>query len=272
MIFEFDSDGFLTDRSGTLETGIKRAHDGLFARARKINRDCHELLFATDVRNRDPQAILVATLFMRALEHYQATLILLGRGVVAPAKVVFRAALESVFTIRAVACDKGALETYVNSDLRQRLKLIKKARQHDYTNLEELRKALSDGGDNIVNYLNEHINSSGVKEVKIEELSKLAGMHEWYTSVYYMLSKAAHTTVRDLEVYLSLNKAGDIQSIEYGPSTEEIPHLVLNAAHCILFAAAAVAGTFEIDFQSTIIGHLNFIETEMKALNEAYSA
>lgn len=149
--------------------------------------------------------------------------------------------------------------------------MIRKAKQHDHTNLEELREALGNDGDDILNYLKEQIKLSGAREVKIEELSKLAGMHEWYTTIYYMLSKAAHTTVRDLEVYLSLSKAGDIQSIEYGPSTEEIPHLVLNAAHCILFAAAAVAGTFEVDFQSTMAGHLNFIEAEMKALNEAYS-
>lgn len=272
MIFEFDSDGFLTDRSSTLEAGIKRGHDSLFARAQEINRDCHELLFTADVRNRHPQAILVATLFMRVLEHYQATLILLGRGLVAPAKVVFRAALESVFTIRAVACDEGTLKTYVNSDLCRRLRLIRKAKQHDHTNLEELREALSNDRDGIFNNLNEQIKLSGARELKIEELSKLAGMHEWYTTVYGMLSKAAHTTVRDLEVYWSLNDAGDIQRLEYGPSMEEIPHVLLNAAHCILLAAAAVAGTFEIEFQSKMVGHQKSIETGMKALNEAYSS
>lgn len=86
---------------------------------------------------------------------------MLGRGLVAPAKVVFRAALESVFTIRAVACDEGTMKTYVNSDLCRRLKLIRKAKQHEHSSLEELREALSNDGNDILNKLNDQIKSSG---------------------------------------------------------------------------------------------------------------
>jgi hypothetical protein len=77
MSFEFDSDGFLTEKRGQLEASIDGAYGDLLARARQINRDCHELLFAADVRNRDTSAMLIATLFMRALEHYQASLLLM---------------------------------------------------------------------------------------------------------------------------------------------------------------------------------------------------
>lgn len=265
MTFEFDSDGFLTDRRGTLEAGINRAHGGLLARARQINRDCHELLFATDIRNRDVQGVLVATLFMRALEHYQATLILLGTGLIAPAKVALRATLESVFTTRAVAADKDALGAFINDDLLQRRKLIRKAQQHDHTNLDELREALT---ENIIERLEQQIKASGAKSLKTEDLSKFAGMHNWYTTAYALLSKATHTNVRELEAYLSLDESGEIRSIEYAPSTEEIPHQILTAAHCILLAADAVARTFEIDFQTKGREHLKFVEAGFKSLSE----
>ncbi len=185
MTFKFDSDGFLTDRRGTLEAGINRAHGCLLARARQINRDCHELLFGADIRNRDVQGVLVATLFMRALEHYQATFILLGTGLIAPAKVALRATLESVFTTRAVAADKDALRAFINDDLLQRRKLIRKAQQHDHTNLDELREALT---DDVIKTLEQQIEAWGVKPLTTKCLSKLAGMHDWYITSYALLN------------------------------------------------------------------------------------
>jgi hypothetical protein len=262
--FEFDSDGFLVDRRGTLESAIDGAHELLLQRARQINRDCHELLFAADIHNRDPEELLCATLFTRALEHYQATLILLGKGLIAPAKVTLRASLEAVFTTRAVVADKAALRAFINDDLFQRRKLIRRAQQYDYLSLEELREALT---PDFVDRLEQQIRDSGAEQLKTEDLSKLAGMHDWYTTLYALLSKATHTNVRQLEAYVSLDESGEIRGLTYAPSMEKIPHLVLTAAHCILLGADAVAGVFEIDLQAKLRDHLAFIEAGIGTLN-----
>jgi hypothetical protein len=267
--FEFDSSGFLTDRLGTLESAINRAHGRLLERARQINRDCHELLFAAGIHNRDPEEILCAALFTRALEHYQATLILLGMGLIAPAKVTLRAILESVFATRAVAADKDSLRAFINDDLLQRRKLVRRAQQHDYTNLEGLREALT---PSFVERLEQQIKGSGAKPLKTEDLSERAGMHDWYTTVYALLSKATHTNVRELEAYMMLDEFGEIRGLTYAPSTEEIPHLILTAAHCILLGADAVAGVFEIDFKTKMREHLAFIEAGIGTLNEETSS
>jgi Family of unknown function (DUF5677) len=262
--FEFDADGFLTDRRCTLESNIGRAHGRFFTRARQINRDCHELLFAAPIHNRDSQEILSATLFTRALEHYQATLILLSTGLVAPAKVTLRALLECVLTTRTVAADPDALRAFINDDLLQRRKLIRRAQQHDHPNLQELRQALS---SDVIEGLEQQIEDSGAKSLKTEELSKLADMHDWYTTNYALLSKATHSNVRQLEAYLSLDESGEIRGFTYAPSIEEIPQLVLTAAHCILLAAEALAGTFEIDFGDKISEHRRYVEAGFESLN-----
>jgi hypothetical protein len=119
--------------------------------------------------------------------------------------------------------------------------------------------------------LDEQIKVSGAKKLTTEELSKLAGMHEWYTTDYALLSKATHTNVRDLEVYLSLDDAGELQHLRYAPSIEEIPNLILTAAHVILIAADAVAGVFKIDFQDKMRAHLAYIKDNIEALNELLS-
>jgi hypothetical protein len=268
-LFEFDSDGFLTDRRRILESAISSAHDRLLKRARQINRDCHELIFAAPIHNRDPKEMLCATLFARVLEHYQATLLLLGTGLIAPAKVALRATIESVFATRAVAIDKEAWRAFINDDLFQRRKLIRRAQQHDHINLEGLREALT---QEVIDHLEQQIEASGATPLKTEDLSKRAGMHEWYTTHYALLSKASHTNVRQLEAYLSLDESSEIRGVTYAPSMEEIPHLVLTAAHCILLAAEAVAGVFEIDFQAKMRDHLAFIEAGIRALNQQISS
>jgi len=109
MVFEFDSDGFLTNRSNELEAGVHASHTDLFEGARQINHECHELLFSSDIRNRDVQAIITAMLLMRTLEHYQATIFLLGGGLIAAARVTLRAHVETIFRIRAIATNHDAL-------------------------------------------------------------------------------------------------------------------------------------------------------------------
>lgn len=262
MTFEFDADGFLTERRHLLEAAVRRTHVKFFARATDINRDCHELLFGADIHNRDWRQLLVSTLFLRALEHYQAAILLLGTSLIAPAKVAVRSALEAVFAARAVADKDEALRAFINDDLLQRRKLIRKAQQHDHTNLEELRESLT---DEIIQKLEEKIRESGAKLLTTEELSKRAGMHDWYTTAYAMLSKATHTHVRELESYLRFDTSGTIRGLEYAPSEDEIPHLLLTAAHCILLGAGAVCRTFEIDFDAKGREHLKFIEAELKA-------
>lgn len=268
MIFDFDNDGFLTNRRSALEAGIERGHSDLFARARQINRDCHELLFAADIRNREVQHLLVAPLFARALEHYQATLILLGIGLVAPSKVALRATIESVFTLRAVVANDESLNAFITADLIQRLKMINRAQKFDHPNFEELREAIT---PELVDTVKEQIRLFGAKYRTVEELSKLAGMHDWYTTQYALLSEATHSTVRDLESYLSLNEAREVQGLIYAPSMDQVPFLLLTAAHGILIGADVFVETFELDFQVKGREHIKFIDAAFRTLSDETS-
>lgn len=260
--FEFDEDGFLSQRRDQLEASIRSSREPLFAHAYQINRDCHGLVFAADVHNEDPREMLVAVSFIRTLEHYQAALLLLAGGLVAPAKAAIRAALEAVFTTRAIARDEATLKAFIMNDLLQRRRLVRKAQQHEHTNLLELRGALT---AEFVQELEAEIQKTGVKPRTAEDLSKLAGMHDWYTTAYALLSQATHTSVRDLECYLSFDGEGKVRSIEYAPLLEDISWLLLTAAHCVVLGGDAVAGTFNLQFKARS-EHLRFIEAQFALL------
>jgi len=260
--FEFDDDGFLTKRRAQLVASIRDANARLFAQAEQINRDCHKLLFSVAPHNEDGREVVVAVTFIRALEHYQAAVLLLEGGLIASAKVAIRATLEAVFTARAIAVSDETLKAFITADHVQRRKLIRKAQQHDHTNLEELRTAVS---PRLIDEIEAEIKATNAKSLSVETLSKLAGMHDWYTTVYAMLSMATHTAVRELECYLQVDAFGEIKSLEYAPSLGEVPWLLLTVAHCILLGGDAIAKTFGVPF-GVKAGHVKFIESTFASL------
>lgn len=270
MELAFDSDGFLRDRFGEMEAAVRAAHQAPFTRALQINRDAHDLLFAADIRNRDGVAIVTATLFVRALEHYQATILLLGRGMVAPAQVALRALVETVFRMRAIVIEPTAFKTFIAEDLVQRKRLIKNALKNPlHPNLEETARAVT---PEVLAEIEKEIRTVGAKDVKTAEWSKLAGMHEWYTTSYALLSKAVHTAVRELETYLKLDAVGEVKELIYAPSLEEIPVLLLTAAHLILIAASAFDKIFALSFGPKGDAHSKFVDEGFRALNQAQAA
>jgi Family of unknown function (DUF5677) len=271
MEIAFDSDGFLSDRSGDIEAAIRATHPTLFTRAVQINRDAHDdLLFAADIRNRDGMAIITTTLFMRALEHYQATVLLLGRGMIAPARVTLRALVEAVFRLNAIVIEPTAFAKFIAEDPVRRKRLIENALKHPHhPNLEETAKAVT---PELLAEVEKEIKTTVGKAVSTAEWSKLAGMHDWYTTNYALLSMAAHTAVRELDAYLTLDADGEIKGLNYAPSLEEIPHLVLTAVHLILIAASAFDRTFGIGFVPKGDEHRKFVEEGIRALGPPQTA
>jgi len=76
-------------------------------------------------------------------------------------------------------------KAFITADLVQRRKLIRKAQQHEHTNLAELRAAAT---KTLVEKLDAQIQEAEAQSLAAERLAQLAGMHDWYPTVYAMLS------------------------------------------------------------------------------------
>ncbi|MBA3447756.1 MAG: hypothetical protein H0T56_09135 [Pseudaminobacter sp.] len=237
-------DGFLTENL-PFEAEIALTNGETFSLARRINQECHSLIFSNaEVRNRDGQSMLVATLFLRALQHFQAGILLLGKGLVASGKVAIRAELEAVFAVRAIAADEANFRAFVNDDLRERLELIKKARKYDYPILQRLREAISDKD---FARLEDQVKRAGAaKKVTTAALSEQAELHHLYVSAYSILSRAAHSGVRELDAYLVSGLNGEVREIDYAPELDDVTDMLLTACDFILLGSDAVCHQFEI--------------------------
>jgi hypothetical protein len=172
-------------------------------------------------------------------------------------------AQRAVFTARAIARHDEALKAFITDDLLQRRKLIHKVQQYQHPHFEELRQAAL--ASDLLKRVDAEITDTGAKPLKTERLAQLAGMHDWYTTAYAMLSMATHSQVRDLECYLLLDEDEKIRSLEYAPSLKEVPWLLLTVAHAILLGGDSITATFRIPFPAKE-GHMEFINAQFAKL------
>lgn len=252
-------DWFLGEDSN-VGADVRRAHADAFDLARKINCRCHSLIDSeVKIKNRDGQGLLIAGCFLRALQHYQSAILLLGRGMVAAAKVAIRAELETVFVIGSAAADYANFRAIVNDNIRERFELLKTARKYDYPILHPAREA----ADRLHDELEQKAKEVGATaKLTVSQLSKQAGLHQLYVSVYPLLSRAAHTLVGDIDSYLVVDAEGDVREMRYAPQLDEINGLLVTAVDFILLASDGVCRHFEVP-------RLDDMRSELKDFTEA---
>lgn len=253
-----ENDGLLNGKDSPLRSSISEGYHAPLVLARKINRQIHEMLFKSDVRHQDGEAIIIATLLLRSLEHYQSSIILLENGVVSSARVVVRALMETTFRLGATVREEGFYKKFILEDLLYRKEVANKIKNNKHGFLRGSQGVIT---DEALERLGREIELHKPKKFRIEELSQLAGMHDWYIGVYGLLSKAVHTQIRDLEEYLTVNDNNEVKELKYAPQLQEIPLLILTSSELILYAAYF----FEERFQTGAVSRLDDIKKHLAA-------
>ena len=236
---ELDDNGFFGEQVGHWSREFRKRHGSLLNRCEQLNRDAHSLLYSIEVHTKDGREIIVACLFMRAVEFYQAAILLLEKGMQTSAKGNVRSLLESVFILRAVAkCDK-MLKAYIDNNEIQRLKTVKKILNNPNPNEVYQREDL--------HKIKDEIQRKGVRDTKIKKFSEHADMYDyWYEDIYSLwLSPATHSSVHDLERNLRSNDQQPISGLQYGPEDSKADQLLAHASYCLLLGFFAVANVFE---------------------------
>jgi hypothetical protein len=90
-------------------------------------------------------------------------------------------------------------------------------------------------------------------------MSKLAGMHDWYVTIYPLWSKTAHSRVRDLEQYLNLDEQARIRSLGYAPGLDRVSLLLLTTMHAVLLGADALGRLFDFECPESFPGHQEYL-------------
>lgn len=237
-----DENGFLGKEIEQWIQRIRNAHPSFFALAGEVNKYCQSAMYTFEVHNKDKQEVLVSTLYIRALNNYQAAILLAERGLMPQSRVLVRAMIEALFSLCAIAKSEKYANEFILEDQRNRLRFLNKYRQlhgglPPDVNREEVEALQQE--------LQEDIKTSEIKKKSTEQWSIDAEMHDWYLTAYSVLSESVHSKVKDLERYLVLNDENEITEFRWGPDDHDIESILTTLIQGMLTALNCTVSLFE---------------------------
>jgi hypothetical protein len=203
-----DEVGFLSEEINQWIDKNKIENKDIFDLIHQYNKFAQSIMFEIEAHDNNAQELLIATLFVRSLSTFQASIILIERCLEFESKILIRSLMEIMFALVACSKDKKIADDYILNENIDRLKSIRRLK-----NNKSVIKGLLDIDDmlKMESKLESEINESNVSRLSVEELSRKSGLHKNYLIVYDVLSKSVHSTARDLSELLDLEKKIFIQ-------------------------------------------------------------
>jgi hypothetical protein len=232
MMATYQSNGFIGKEITTWIDSKRRVHNELFEESEKLNADCYQILSSVKINKDDLRQTLVACLFPRCMELFQATYILVERGMSPSANIMLRCLMETMFVLCAIAKNDDALNAYIydNEEL-ERLKNANKMLSHKSTTFSEIQLA---DIEKIKSEVEQKKNDQKIKKFSTEEFAKKADLHDWYLTAYNVTSRPVHATAKDMEQYLVIDEKENIKSIRFAPTDRETSTVLSDACESLI--------------------------------------
>lgn len=253
-----DEEGILADNLEVFATLVRDKYAPWVAEARAHNRIANQMQYNFEVRPESAQDIFCSALFLRVLEYTQTALLLIERGLRAPARVMLRCAVEALFNLTACSADYKMAVAFMDADLLAR----KKTGEYLGQVCGETLKAHVAGEDltERLKKLADEIDALDAKALRVRQLAKLADLEDWYLTTYAYLSSSVHSSVRDLEDYFECDQDGAIKGMINEPLDRGLELLILLAVEIQHLAMQAAAKTFGLTVDPQAQVHLEAIQ------------
>jgi len=236
-----DKHGFLGEEIEKYRQELLAKFEGRFAYYKKLNRFLNELKFKLTPPNDDVQRIAVVTLFVKALETFQATYVLASYGLTSDAEILNRALFETVATILYISKSEDNLKRYLAQDLYNKLKLIRIVRENpnQYSSQKIDPDKLTEAETTYRMQIKEIGNP---RKIRIEAMIRETEIAHLYDPFYRSASGSVHSTPYSLEKYI-LDQKGKT-TVMWGPRDDEIDTVLSTAVEFMLIACKCLSGLF----------------------------
>lgn len=205
-----------------------------------INRGAVALLTALGPAKGSDRELVAAAMFGRALQSFEATVILVERGMLADAGSLARNIVESAVFLGGLALIDDFPKRMAESNNAHFFGMAKAiaermeehGAQEDLAAAEELRELLQSVKDQGFARFN----------INLRVLAKEVGMDPLYEVVYRTLSgDAAHPSLTSIERHFGRNDSGQVERLIFSPQRDGMEK-VLSAAICAFLAALGALG------------------------------
>jgi hypothetical protein len=155
------------------------------------------------------------------------------------ARTLFRSAIESLFTLTAIAKDSNFLDDLLAHHVAEQRRFAKNVRRWQHPELKTIAESEMASGR-----LQKYLDSNG-RQLTTEEIARRAGLEDWYRTVYMVFSWSTHGAAMDLDRHAVVGDDGQILELRNEPETEDQDSSWLCAVEILLEAASSLSVIFK---------------------------
>ena len=244
-----DKKGFLGNEINKASKKIYDDNKDCFDFCYDLNTYAHKTMFEFKLHNKDGQECVSVALFIKALNGFQAVVILTKLGLVIEAKILLRSLIEALFLLKIVCEDKDFVPEYIRTDEINRLKLMRIAWDSSHPVFKPLKENVT---GEMIKSLESKIKKDCISSLRIEQLAIKAKMKDWYDSVYRLLSSSVHTNPRELDNYVTVDENGDIKSFVWGPRETDVGLILYTSAEILITTLTLMSKLSSLDKEKTL--------------------
>lgn len=230
--------GFLSEPFDDFRSAVRQQYADLRSLLLRVNAQCVSAQHAVNIDPNDSRAMLAAVLFARTLASTQAAVLLLEHGLLAQARTILRASLETLFALGAIYRKPALVPELVQSHEADKRTVADRMLRWKSP---ELRSVVE---QQITEAELKTLLASKARSTNQFELACAAEMEDWYLSLYSLLSFPAHGAVSDLVNHIVTGDDGLIESFKSEPELQGQAASWGYAIEIQLKAAQALAGIF----------------------------
>lgn len=223
----------------------------------EIESRCRQAQHGQVLRIDGQHHLLIMALFARTVSNTAAAMLVAEHGYNVQGKSLLRTALESMFVLAAIAKNSTMAEAYVQSGEREIKRKVNKTRFWSDGLRSTVQSRFASEGFKASSKI---AKSTTARSFSIEEMAKVAGLHDWYLTAYSLFSDAVHGNIHDLEQQFIRNEDdGEIEAIRSGAIVDHLEGLYLCACEILLKGLEVMDETFQIDtkdFRGNMMGRL----------------
>lgn len=256
MTSQFEVDGFLSDLSNVIAVN-NREYADRFQFARDLNRLGMRILYQTAAAESVSADWISLVLLGRALQAFQAAILLLERGMVPDASGSARHVCEALIVAGGLRADETLPQRIVSA-----YELHKKKMGHAILASKDLLDLFNPDTLSSVRARVESLGDKKLDDLKLEQIAMKAGLLDVYTMYYRQLSgDGAHITAGTLEHHM-IGNADDIAELQMEPSDRGLDFVLLASISCLFGVVREIRARFGLDA----------LEAEWAAISERFNA
>ena len=192
------------------------------------------------------QQFIVGTTLLRALQTYQAAIILAERGIQTDARALARIVCETAIAAGAAAADDAFVERLA-ADHYKHIRNAANALLADTMAASELSEEQRQKVETALKNVKQRYGENGPAAINWEAEARRCGMQGLYLMVYRMSSgDSLHATASSLDQHVLANEQGDIMHLLFGPQFIGSERTLSAAITSILHALSVVPKLFPV--------------------------